>query len=71
MTFHATHPIKRIDVAYVAEAYGGDTLHFDVETLDEFTYAVRIIRQAKGQSTEQEVCRCKVQFAETLRPKKL
>ena len=71
MTFHATHPIKRIDVAYVAEAYGGDTLHFDVETLGELTYAVRIVRQAKGQPMEQEVCRCKVQFTETLHPKKL
>ena len=58
--------IRRLDVAYVAEAHAGDLLHFYGIKSDEQTFAVRITRTAKGQARDEgvEVCRAVVRMDE-------
>ena len=53
------HRIQRFEIAYVAESYPGDCLHFYKEesSLDEFC-----IRITKGNVNETEVVRSKVKF---------
>lgn len=59
------HRVKRIDIAYVIEAYAGDTINFYVESLSELEHQVRITKlSADGETldSEQEICRTKVIF---------
>ena len=67
MDFHRSHQLKRIDVAYVAEAYGGDELAFYVEQTGVEEYCVRITKYAKAAPQEVEVCRCKLLFVHARR----
>lgn len=60
--FYAHHTIKRLDIAYVAEAHGGDLLHFDVACRDELVYMVRVVKQIENHEQETEVCRCEIHF---------
>lgn len=62
--WYATYAIHRIDIAYVAEAHGGDMLYFDVEHDTDNNYLVRISKQSEGRKEKVEVCRCKIQFTE-------
>ena len=57
LDWYKTHRIKRVEVAYVAEAHCGDELFFEVEECGPFDFNVRI-------STENEICRCNVKFEE-------
>jgi len=57
--WYRSHRIQRFEIAYVAESYPGDCLHFYKEetSLDEFC-----IRITKGNANETEVVRSKVKF---------
>ena len=59
--FH-THRIARFEIAYVAEAHGGDTLHFYREETAPDEYCVRIVKQESEDADKVEVCRSKVKF---------
>lgn len=50
--------IERFEIAYVAESYFGDVLHFYVDNLDEKDYAIEIRR-----NNDNVVCRSKVKFS--------
>ncbi len=57
LDWYRTHQIKRLEIAYVAEAHGGDQLLFYREGDGDDSYNVRITR-ADGT----ECCRCKISF---------
>ena len=57
-----THRIARFEIAYVAEAHGGDTLHFYREETAPDEYCVRIVKQESEDADKVEVCRSKVKF---------
>lgn len=57
--YYKTHRLRRIEIAYVAEAHAGDTLHvYEAETA-EGEFAVRMTKKA---DKEIEIVRCKVKF---------
>lgn len=56
MEWYRSHAVKRIEIAYVAEAHAGDTLSFYREQTAEGEYCVRITR-----TDGTECCRCKVE----------
>ena len=58
--WYRSHVVSRIDVAYVAEAYGGDELHFYREQESEGVFLIRTTR--KSADNESEVCRCRIVF---------
>lgn len=55
--------IKRFEMAYVAESYYGDTLHFYLDTLPDLTYMAEV-RKNEGEV----VCRSKIQFRPKAQP---
>jgi len=55
--WYREHQIRRLEVAYVAEAHQGDRLSFYMEETDALEYCVRICREDSI-----EVARCKVLF---------
>ena len=55
--FYRQHPIRRLEIAYVAECHAGDQLSFYREQTAEAEYCVRIVR-----NDDTEVVRCKVNF---------
>ena len=57
--YYRTHSLKRIEIAYVAEAHAGDTLYLYKEQTGEDDYSVRM---TKRKDKEVEVVRCKVKF---------
>ena len=60
--WYREHPIKRFDIAYVAETHQGDKLHFYREQTGEQTYCVRLVKTDPTTQENVEVCRCKIQF---------
>lgn len=54
--------IRRIDIAYVAEAYMGDRLNIYLEQTGESEYCVRVTRLSGDAEKESETCRCKIKF---------
>lgn len=61
--WHATHRVQRLEVAYVAEAHGGDQLLFYRQPAAEpDTWYVRIVKKEANKEENVEVCRCKVKF---------
>ncbi len=53
------HVLKFVDVAFVAEAYYGDTLKFYCNEEDSaLNYSIRSLREGE----EKEVCRCRFEF---------
>ena len=60
--WYREHPIKRFDIAYVAETHQGDKLHFYREQTGEQTYCVRLVKTDPNTQENAEVGRCKVQF---------
>lgn len=59
IVWYKFHRIKRVEVAYVAEAHCGDELHFYVEERSENDFYIRVM-------TKNEVCRCYVKFEEII-----
>lgn len=54
--------IKRFEIAYVAESYGGDRLSFWQEQTGDNEYCIRITKLSEDGEKTIEVCRCKVVF---------
>lgn len=59
--WYKTHSVKRLDIAYVAEAHGGDVLSFYKEQETESAYDIRITKHSE--SEEVEIVRAKIMFA--------
>ena len=57
LDWYREHPIKRFEIAYVAEAHAGDRLSFFKEQTGENEYCIRICKDDNV-----ETCRSKVQF---------
>ena len=57
ISWYQQHKIRRLEVAYVAEAHAGDRLSFYREQTGENDYCVRICKDE-----DVEVCRCMVSF---------
>lgn len=62
--YHRRHTLRRFEVAYVAEAYAGDTLRFYREETATDQWAVRIVK-VNPDKTETEVTRCALMFTAT------
>ena len=60
--WYRSHRIARFEIAYVAEAHGGDTLSFYREQTGDDEYCVRIVKQESENAEKIEVCRSKVKF---------
>ena len=56
--WYLEYAVKRFEVAYVAEAHGGDKLSFYREKTGDNEFCVRIVR-----TDGTECCRCKLSFA--------
>ena len=57
MEWHRQHPVRRFEIAYVAEAHAGDRLSFYLEQPSDLECNVRIVK-----NDDVEVCRSKVVF---------
>ena len=57
LDWYKEYCIKRFEIAYVAEAHGGDRLSFYREQTDDGEFCIRIVR-----SDGTECCRAKVKF---------
>ena len=55
---------ERFEIAYVAEAHGGDVLTFYQEQTADGAYCIRITKRADDDATETEVARGKAVFIE-------
>lgn len=73
LDWYREHPIKRLEIAYVAEAHAGDRLNFYRERLrvgeqcsgmqtGELEYCIRITKTDPTTGEEVEACRSKVEF---------
>jgi len=64
VSWYETHRLKRFDIAYVAEAHQGDTLHFYREQSpdNEEVHKIRITKSSSASLEETETCRCMVNF---------
>ena len=60
--WYREHPIKRFEIAYVAEAHQGDKLNFYREQTGENEYCIRIVKTEPTTGEEIETCRSKVLF---------
>ena len=60
--WYREHPIKRFEIAYVAEAHQGDKLNFYREQTGENEYCIRIVKTEPTTGEEIETCRSKVIF---------
>jgi acyl-ACP thioesterase len=60
--FYRENKIKRFEIAYVAESYGGDRLSFWQEQTGDNEYCIRITKLLEDGEKTIEVCRCKVVF---------
>ena len=61
--WYKTHRLKRLDIAYVAESYFGDTLHFSVERRSDEECDILVQKTSDDCPEMKEVCRCKLTFA--------
>lgn len=59
--WHAQHAVRRMEISYVAEAHGGDTLAFRRKQTADGEWLVGISRRTAS-GDEAECCRCKVIF---------
>ena len=64
LDWYKEHPLKRFDVAYVAEAHQGDRLNFyqEQDTEDALAFKIRITKSPADGGEEVETCRSKVKF---------
>ncbi len=59
-----SHILKRLDIAYVAEAYEGDILSFYKELATDCSVLVKITKHCEANSIETEVVRARMLFGE-------
>ena len=57
--YYRTHQLRRIDIAYVAEAHAGDVVRLYKAQVAEDEYVVKMTKKAER---EVEIVRCKVKF---------
>ena len=65
VSWYHEHLLRRFDIAYVAEAHQGDSLHFYMEKSEPLEFCIRITKSApsvSGEAEEVETCRAKVKF---------
>ena len=62
--WHSVHMLRRIDVAYVAEAHIGDTIRIYADRQDTGGFGVLVTRQSDGDNEQTEACRCRLTFVE-------
>ena len=62
LDWYCDHQIKRFEIAYVAEAHGGDRLSFFMEEMGDLEYCVRIVKADSASGEEVETCRSKIVF---------
>lgn len=61
--FHDAHHLLRYEVAYSAESYCGDTLHFYHETVDALTHNIEVRTERPDTHTQETACRIRFVFA--------
>ena len=62
MEWYATHQLRRIEIAYVAEAHYGDTINIYQEiSEDGLTFHLKMTRR-DADNGETEICRCLMAF---------
>ncbi len=62
LDYYRHHHLRRLDIAYVAETYQGDQLHFYREEINENEYNIRIMKSSPEKENKVEVVRCYVKF---------
>lgn len=62
LSWHEEHKIRRFDIAYVAETYFGDTLHFHQEKVNDREFNLRLMKTSGEGDDEVEVSRCHLVF---------
>jgi acyl-ACP thioesterase len=64
IVWYKEHPLKRFDIAYVAEAHQGDRLNFyqEQDADDALAFKIRITKSTAEDGEEVETCRSKVKF---------
>jgi hypothetical protein len=62
LSFYREYKLHRFDIAYVAETYDGDKLHFHVDDLSETEKAIRVTKSSNDGAEETEVVRCSMIF---------
>ncbi len=62
--WYKEHPLKRFDIAYVAETHQGDRLNFyqEQDADDALAFKIRITKSTAEGGEEVETCRSKVKF---------
>lgn len=63
LEFYKKHRLKRIELAYVAESYFGDTLHFFMTEIEPLRYQIEIAKSSTADETPTTVVRSFVTFA--------
>lgn len=64
LEFYKEHAIKRLDIAYVAESYCGDTLSFYREEDADGGIMISVRKKNEQLEDDVEVVRCKITFVE-------
>lgn len=62
IAWYREHPVRRFEIAYVAEAHQGDRLSFYREQTGTGEFCVRIVKTDPATGEETETCRSKVTF---------
>lgn len=62
LDWHNSHPVRRLEIAYVAEAHCGDTVKVYREKAEEDTWHFRLCREGQDGQDEVEICRTLVKF---------
>ena len=63
LEWHNVHPVRRVEIAYVAEAHHGETVKvYGGKADQENTWHFRMCREMPDTSDEVEICRCLVSF---------
>ena len=61
MEWYREHPVRRFEIAYVAESYIGDVLHFFLHKNSELEYLIDVRKEAEN-GTFETVCRGFIQL---------
>ena len=64
VNWYRRYRVRRLEIAYVAESYGGDRLNFYTEPAGENVYCIRVTKLCNDGADELEVCRGRIIFEE-------
>ncbi len=62
LSWHKTHRLKRLEIAYVAETHAGDRLGFITKEVGEGVYDVITVKYTAPDAEAVEVCRSRIVF---------